>query len=151
MKILMVCLGNICRSPLAEGILREKLNHGPHEVDSAGTAAYHVGEAPDPRSIKIGRKYGINISDLRGRQFSVEDFDRFDQIYVMDESNYQNVIRLARNESDKAKVDFLLNQTHPGTNEEVPDPYYGGDQGFENVYQMLDKATDKIVQQLPHE
>ncbi len=148
MKILMVCLGNICRSPLAEGILREKIKDMDAEVDSAGTSAYHVDEAPDPRSIKIARKYGINISDLRGRQFSIADFDRFDRIYVMDESNYQNVLELARNEEDKNKVDFLLNEVEPGINNEVPDPYYGGDRGFDDVYKMLDTATDQIVKKI---
>ncbi len=146
-KIVMVCLGNICRSPLAEGLLRSKVGQTV-ETDSAGTAAYHEGEAPDPRSIKIGRKYGVNISDLRGRQFVSEDFDRFDKIYVMDESNYQNVLKLARNEEDESKVDYILNEVYPGKNLSVPDPYYGGDQGFEDMYIMLDAATDKIVLKL---
>ncbi|HAD97194.1 MAG TPA: protein-tyrosine-phosphatase [Cryomorphaceae bacterium] len=150
MKILMVCLGNICRSPLAEGILREKLKDTDAEVDSAGTSSYHVDEAPDPRAIKIGRKYGVNISDLRGRQFTVSDFDRFDRIYVMDESNYANVVELARNEADKNKVDFLLNELEPSSNREVPDPYFGGDQGFENVYRLLDQATDEITKKVKH-
>ena len=144
----MVCLGNICRSPLAEGILAHKVENMNVEVDSAGTAAYHVGESPDHRSIKIARKYGINISKLRGRQFKEEDFDEFDKIYVMDESNYQNVLRLARDQNDKDKVDFILNESSPGSNNEVPDPYYGGDNGFQNVYEMLDKATDQIVNKI---
>lgn len=148
MKILMVCLGNICRSPLAEGILREKVKDLNVETDSAGTSAYHVDEAPDTRSILTGRKHDINISDLRGRQFIVEDFDRFDKIYVMDQSNYNNVIQMARNESDKLKVEYILNEVEPGANAEVPDPYYGGDKGFENVYKMLDVATDKIVEKI---
>ncbi len=150
MKILMVCLGNICRSPLAEGLLRKKVKELGWETDSAGTSAYHVDEAPDPRSIQIGRKYGVNISDLRGRQFSADDFERFDKIYVMDQSNYQNVMKLARNDNDRAKVDYLLNELEPGSNSEVPDPYFGGDMGFENVYTMLDKATDRIVEKLKH-
>lgn len=148
MKILMVCLGNICRSPLAEGILREKVKGMDVETDSAGTAAYHAGEAPDPRSIKIGRKYNINISDLRGRQFEKEDFVNFDKIYVMDESNYRNVMQLADEEWEREKVDFILNELHPDQNMEVPDPYYGGDMGFENVYKMLDEATDKIIERI---
>jgi protein-tyrosine phosphatase len=134
MKILMVCLGNICRSPLAEGIMANKVDGMDVEVDSAG--------------IKIARKYDINISNLRGRQFVEEDFDRFDKIYVMDESNYNNVVRLARNDDDIAKVDYILNETDPGENYEVPDPYYGGDAGFENVYQMLDEATNQILNKL---
>ncbi|WP_417608843.1 low molecular weight protein-tyrosine-phosphatase [Owenweeksia hongkongensis] len=148
MKILMVCLGNICRSPLAEGILREKVKDLNVETDSAGTSAYHVDEAPDTRSIQIGRKHNINISDLRGRQFVVEDFDRFDLIYVMDQSNYHKVILMARNEEDKSKVRYILNEIEPKSNAEVPDPYYGGDMGFENVYKMLDAATDKIVEKI---
>ncbi len=150
MKILMVCLGNICRSPLAEGLLRSKVQNGQLDIetDSAGTAAYHIDEAPDPRTIKTGRTYGIDISDLRGRQFQIEDFDRFDKIYVMDESNYQNVIRLARNQADVNKVDYILNEIEPGSNSEVPDPYYGGDRGFENVYRLLDRATDSIIQKI---
>lgn len=148
MKILMVCLGNICRSPLAEGILREKVKDLNVETDSAGTSAYHVDEAPDTRSIQIGRKHDINISDLRGRQFVVEDFDRFDKIYVMDQSNYRNVMMMAKNEDDKSKVEYILNELEPQSNAEVPDPYYGGDMGFENVYKMLDAATDKIVEKI---
>lgn len=148
MKILMVCLGNICRSPLADGILADKVKDMDVEVDSAGTASYHIGEAPDHRSIKIARKYGINISSLKGRQFGVNDFDTFDKIYVMDESNYNNVVDLARNDDDKAKVDFILNESNPNSNDEVPDPYYGGDQGFENVYRMLDEATQQIVHKI---
>ncbi len=144
----MVCLGNICRSPLAEGLLREKVKNLDVETDSAGTSAYHVGEPPDPRMIRTGRSKGINISDLRGRQFKVSDFDEFDLIYVMDASNYRNVINLARNEQDKQKVKYILNELAPGTDADVPDPYFGGDRGFEEVYQMLDEATNKIVEKI---
>ncbi len=144
----MVCLGNICRSPLAEGLLREKVKNLDVTVDSAGTSAYHVDEAPDPRSIQTGRKYGINISDLRGRQFTVADFDNFDKIYIMDQTNYNNVVALARNEQDKAKVEFILNEVTPNSNSSVPDPYYGGDRGFDDMYTMLDKATDSIVEKI---
>jgi len=144
----MVCLGNICRSPLAEGILRSKVDPEKVMVDSAGTAAYHVGEAPDLRSIMTARKHGLNISKLMGRQFRTEDFDDFDKIYVMDHSNYNNVMALARNEEDKAKVDLILNELSTGSNQDVPDPYYGGDEGFEQVYRLLDTATDTIVQKI---
>lgn len=143
-KILMVCLGNICRSPLAEGILQSKLSKD-FIVDSAGTANYHVNSTPDKRSIAVARKYGLDISNLRGRQFDISDFDLFDFIYVMDESNFQNVVKLARNAEDIAKVKLILNEVHPGKNYEVPDPYYRGDNGFENVYQMLDEACDNIA------
>lgn len=146
-KILMVCLGNICRSPLAEGILKSKLSND-FIVDSAGTANYHVGSSPDKRSIAVARKHGFDISNLSGRQFDISDFDIFDIIYVMDESNFQNVVNLARNDEDIAKVKFILNEVHPNKNYEVPDPYYGGDNGFENVYQMLDEACDNIAKKL---
>ncbi len=149
-KIVMVCLGNICRSPLAEGILRAKMEKNGIEgmVDSAGTAPFHVGEKPDHRSVKIAQKYGLDISKLRGRQFTSQDFDDFDFIYVMDASNYQNVMNLARNEKDKSKVELILNVSNPSSNAIVPDPYTGGDEGFEHVYQMLDKACESIVKNL---
>jgi protein-tyrosine phosphatase len=145
MKVLMVCLGNICRSPLAHGILRDKTSHLKWEIDSAGTSAFHEGEGPDPRSVAIGRKYGVSIRDLVARNFEVNDFDLFDAIYVMDQANYNNVISLARTEDDKEKVKLILNELESSSNAEVPDPYYGGDQGFENVFQMLDEATDVIL------
>ena len=147
-KILMVCLGNICRSPLAEGILKSKLPKESFTIDSAGTAAYHIGSLPDRRSVTIARQYGLDISNLRGRQFNVPDFDRFDLIYVMDNSNFQNVIKLARDENDRAKVKLIMNEVYPNQNHDVPDPYYGGDQGFKNVYQMLDEACDIIAKKV---
>lgn len=147
MKILMVCLGNICRSPMAEGILREKAQGTNIEVDSAGTAAYHVDESPDPRAVLTARKHGVRIDQLRGRQFGVEDFDNFDRIFVMDNSNFRNVMTLARNEEDRAKVSLLLDEAPNLPNgTEVPDPYYGGDQGFEDVYQMISSAAKAIVE-----
>ncbi len=144
----MVCLGNICRSPLAEGILKSKLPQDEFIVDSAGTANYHVGSPPDKRSVAVANKYGININNLRGRQFEASDFDRFDYIYVMDSSNLSNVLSLARNEADIAKVNMILNEIYPGENFDVPDPYYSGNQGFENVYNMLNEACDIIVKKL---
>jgi protein-tyrosine phosphatase len=147
-KILMVCLGNICRSPLAEGILKSKLPSDAFFVDSAGTANYHVGCTPDKRSIAVARKYGLNISNCSGRQFSVADFDTFDYIYVMDTSNYKHVIGLARHEHDKSKVNLIMNELYPNQNYDVPDPYYGGDEGFDNVYKMLDEACSKIAKSL---
>jgi protein-tyrosine phosphatase len=147
-KVLMVCLGNICRSPLAQGILESKVNLENIFVDSAGTAAYHVGNLPDERSINVARKYSINITEQRARKFSVKDFDEFDVIYAMDESNYQNILTLTRNEEDKQKVKMILDETHPNKNLAVPDPYYGGTQGFENVYKMLDEACTVIASNL---
>jgi protein-tyrosine phosphatase len=145
-KILMVCLGNICRSPLAAGILKSKTTHLDILVDSAGTAAYHIGERPDVRSIEIANKYDIDLTSQRARQFSVNDFDEFDRIYAMDTSNYSNIISLARNEKDRDKVDLILNEINPRSFQSVPDPYYGGDNGFQDVYEMLDEACDIIVQ-----
>ena len=147
-KVLMVCLGNICRSPLAEGILQSKVNANMVFVDSAGTAAYHVGNHADARSIEVAAKYGLNINNQRARKFVVKDFDEFDVIYAMDESNYNNILLLARNKEDEQKVKMILNETTPGKNLDVPDPYYGGNQGFENVYKMLDKACNSIASNL---
>lgn len=148
--VLMVCLGNICRSPLAEGILKHKLfmhGIGVH-VDSAGTAAYHAGESPDVRSQEIARRHGIDIGDQRARRFSAADFDRFDRIFVMDRSNYRDVLSLARNSDDRKKVDMILNQVFPGENRQVPDPYYGGRDGFQKVFDMLDAACEEIMQEI---
>lgn len=147
MKILMVCLGNICRSPLAEGILQDKIikRNLPAEVDSAGTAAYHVGEPPDPRSKETAAKYGINISHQRARRFEVADFDRFDKIYAMDYNNYSDIIHKARKVDDKQKVQMIMEIVYPGDQIDVPDPYYGGDSGFEKVYKMLDSSCELIA------
>jgi|TARA_B110000116_G_scaffold96226_1_gene83866 protein-tyrosine phosphatase len=147
-KILMVCLGNICRSPLAEGILKAKTNHLDVVVDSAGTAAYHVGEQPDIRSIEIANKYGVDLTSQRARQFSVNDFDEFDKIYAMDSTNYANIISLARDEKDRNKVDVILNESNPKSFQSVPDPYYGGENGFQDVYEMLEEASNIITQKL---
>jgi len=148
-KILMVCLGNICRSPLAHGILESKLSED-FFIDSAGTSSYHIGNLPDSRSISTARKHGIDITNQRSRQFKKSDFENFDIIYAMDKSNYNNIIHLANTTEEKQKVKLILNESHPNQNLEVPDPYYGGDSGFDNVYKMLDKACDCIVKKLNH-
>jgi len=147
MKVLMVCLGNICRSPLAEGILKDKVNQQNLSwvVDSAGTGSWHVGELPDSRSIATAHAHNIDINDQRARQFSRQDLEDFDLILAMDSSNYQNIVRHA-NERQKSKVHMILNFLHPGMNQSVPDPYYGGDDGFEKVYQMLDEACDRVIE-----
>lgn len=147
----MVCLGNICRSPLAEGILVSKVDSDKIFVDSAGTAAYHVGELPDKRSIAVAKKFGIDISYQRARQFVVEDFDKFDVIYAMDTSNYHNIILKSRTEAEQKKVFLILNELDDKSDESVPDPYYGGEQGFDNVYKMLDRACNIIANKLEHE
>jgi protein-tyrosine phosphatase len=147
-RVLMVCLGNICRSPLAEGILKSKVDPEKVYIDSAGTSNYHVGQTPDERSVSVARKNQLDITTQRGRQFSVEDYDNFDRIYVMDMSNYYDVIELARTEEDKQKVSLILNELFPGENVEVPDPYHGGKDGFDKVYQMLDEACEIIAKKL---
>jgi len=147
-NVLMVCLGNICRSPLAEGILISKVNPDKVYVDSAGTGDYNLDDIPDSRSIAVAKRYGLDISKQRGRQFQTEDFDRFDLIYVMDNFNFADVISMARNEEDKRKVHLILNEVFPGENVDVPDPYQGGEQGFENVYKMLEEACEIIASKL---
>ncbi len=150
-KILMVCLGNICRSPVAEGILRHKAEQAglAIEVDSAGTSGYHEGESPDQRSMENALKHGVDISWQRSRPFAAADFDAFDRIFAMDSSNYDNIVALARNAEDENKVEMLLNLTYPGSNKPVPDPYYGGATGFEDVYHLIDAACEKIIAQHP--
>ena len=143
LKVLMVCLGNICRSPLAHGIFADLSTHKNIQVDSAGTAAYHVGNPPDPRSQEVALSHGIDISGQKARQFTAEDFERYEHIYVMDRSNYSNVMRLATQEHHRSKVELLIPNT------EVPDPYYGGYDGFEDCYQMILKACQNRINAFP--
>jgi len=147
-KILMVCLGNICRSPLAEGILRSKLDENYFFVDSAGIGNWHQGETPDQRSIEVARKHGLDISNQKARQFSTTDFDIFDYIYAMDQNNYNNLIALSQNQQAKNKVKMIANEIFENQNIEIPDPYWGTIDDFEYVYQMLDKICTKIVEKL---
>jgi len=144
----MVCLGNICRSPLAEGILASKLPKNKFKVDSAGTGSWHVGHKPDDRSVAVAKKNKINISDQKGRQFSKSDFDSFDYIYVMDNSNYDDVIELAESQEHKQKVQLILDELFPNEKVDVPDPYFGLPNGFEIVYNMLDEVCDVIAKKL---
>jgi protein-tyrosine phosphatase len=146
MKVLMVCLGNICRSPLAEGILRAKVAAQglDWEVDSAGTGTWHAGEAPDPRSQEVAKKHGLDISNQRARTFKPYDLEVFDRIYVMDSSNYNDVIKQAQTPEEVAKVKLIMNELYPGENRAVPDPYWDDD-GFEQVYQMLDNACSILT------
>lgn len=149
MKILMVCLGNICRSPLAEGILKHKAQQRglDWEVESAGTGGWHIGDPPHHGSQNIASKHGIDISTQKGRKFSKEDFDYFDKIYVMDSENYQDVRRIAGKAFDEEKVDLIMNEVYPARNMAVPDPWFANtDAAFEEVYQLLDKATDNIIE-----
>jgi len=146
MKILCVCLGNICRSPLAHGLLQSKINqYGlDWEVDSAGTSGYHNGALPHSDSIAVANEHGIDITDQRSRKIELADLDYYDLIPVMDSSNYNNVKALATSKSQLDKIKLILNYVNPGRNQAVPDPYYEG--GFEKVYDMLDKATDKLIE-----
>jgi protein-tyrosine phosphatase len=146
-RILMVCIGNICRSPLAEGILREKLRSRKSDIliDSAGTGSYHIGEHPDARAIKIAKKYGIDISQLRARQFSSKDFDKFDLIYVMDRFNQEDVISLARNKNDENKVYLFLEASGNKEITDVPDPWYGDMDDFDKVFKLLNDACEKLA------
>lgn len=146
-RVLMVCLGNICRSPLAEGILTSKTGSGDIVVDSAGTAGYHVGNPPDPRSVEVAASHGIDISGQRCRRFSQDDFDEFDYIFAMDRENLVHLQDLARSSADLEKV-FLLLGAAGMPEEEVPDPYYGGDDGFLHVYRLIDRATDRLLESL---
>jgi low molecular weight protein-tyrosine phosphatase len=147
-KILMVCLGNICRSPLAQGILESKLPKEQFLIDSAGTSNYHIGDKPDKRSITVAKKYNIDITSQRGRQFTVSDFDKFDYIYAMDSSNFENITQLARNTKDISKVKLILSELENNSIVDVPDPYYGGDLGFENVFHLLNQACNRIANRL---
>ncbi len=149
-KILMVCLGNICRSPLADGILKAKVKKEGLNVyvDSCGTSNYHIGEQPDKRMMKTAASHQYDISNLSARQFKQNDFNDFDIIYVMDASNYNNVVSLATNEQEKLKVKFFLNELKPGSNMAVPDPYFGGEQGFEEVFSLVDETTDVIIEKI---
>jgi protein-tyrosine phosphatase len=147
-KILMVCLGNICRSPLAEGILQSKLPADRFFVDSAGTGNWHVGDGPDHRSVATEKGRGLDISCQKARQIKVSDFDKFDHIYVMDSSNLRDVTNLAPTAEGKAKVKLMMDEIFPGQKIDVPDPYYGGHEGFEKVYDMLDEACTLVAEKL---
>lgn len=146
-RVLMVCLGNICRSPLAEGILKSKTDSQIVFVDSAGTAGYHIGNNPDKRSVSVAKKYGIDISGQRCRKFSQIDFAQFDIIYAMDLSNYHDIIALTDNKNEIEKVKLLLEEGNSSVRE-VPDPYYGGADGFEEVYKLINEACNMIAEKL---
>jgi protein-tyrosine phosphatase len=152
-SFLMVCLGNICRSPLAEGILRQKAREAglDWQIDSAGTNGFHVGEAPHPLSQKVARMNGIDISPQRARKFSAEDFRHYDKIYAMAGDVVHEMRRIAGRHFDPSKVELLMNELHPGRNEDVPDPWSGPESEYHEVYQMIDQAADKIIERYgPH-
>jgi protein-tyrosine phosphatase len=148
MKILMVCLGNICRSPMAEGILKQKVEKaGLHwQVGSTGTNGYHVGEAPHQLSQKVAKLHGIDISKQRAGRFSPNDFEKYDKIYAMAKDVIDEIRWLAGDQYNTSKVDLLMNELYPGKNMEVPDPWYGPEPGYHEVYDMMDKACDAIIE-----
>ncbi|MBT5402959.1 MAG: low molecular weight phosphotyrosine protein phosphatase [Crocinitomicaceae bacterium] len=146
----MVCLGNICRSPMAHGILRKKINDLELnvQVDSAGTSSYHIGSTPDLRQQETAIIHNLDISDLSARQFTKDDFDKFDIIYAMDKDNLDNIMALSRDKNERDKVFLILNESQPNKNLDVPDPYYGGSEGFELVYNLLEQACTVIVKKI---
>jgi protein-tyrosine phosphatase len=148
MKILMVCLGNICRSPLAEGILQKKVAEAglAWVVDSAGTNGYHTGEPPHRLSQKVAMLNGINISRQRSRNFVREDFDRFDKIYAMAADVVADMQRIAGSKFDEQKVELLLNELYPGQNRDVPDPWYGAEPGYHEVFELVDRACSRVME-----
>ena len=155
MRILFVCLGNICRSPMGEGIMRSLVKNenlqDQIKIDSAGTAAYHIGKLADPRMRATANKHGIELVS-RARQFKAADFDTFDIILAMDSSNYSNILTLAVAEEDIQKVKLMRSYDIPEyKNEDVPDPYYGGDSGFENVYQLLERSCKNLLKKIKNE
>lgn len=147
MKILMVCLGNICRSPLAEGVLQHKADAAGLNwtVDSAGTNSYHIGEPPHPLSQKVAKLNGVDICQQRARHFVKEDFDRYDKIYAMADDVVDDIKRIAKEKYNPAKVDLFLNELYPGQNQSVPDPWYGTEPGYHEVYELIDKTCEKII------
>lgn len=150
-RVVFVCLGNICRSPLAEGAFRAHVEEAGltarFEIDSAGTGHWHVGERPDPRSVQIADKMGVDITRQRGRQFVAADFDRFDYVRAMDRSNLRNLEKLARTPEHRAKLALMLDELDGGPSE-VPDPYYGGRDGFRHVWDMVDGATAALLDRI---
>lgn len=143
----MVCLGNICRSPLAEGIMQQKATEAGlnWQVDSAGTGDWHIGQPPHNLSQKIARHYGIDISLQKGRQFCKEDLDRYDQIFFMDENNLKDAKRMAGNKWDTSKTGLMLNECYPASNQSVPDPYLGEEKDYHEVFQLLSDACDAYI------
>lgn len=148
MKILMVCLGNICRSPLAEGILQDKAFKAglTWSIESAGTNSYHTGEPPHPLSQKVARLNGIDISKQRARKFTGEDFEIYDKIYALSSDVLDDMRRIAKYKFNVLKTDLLMNELHPGQDLDVPDPWYGEEPGYHEVYKMLDKVCDIIIE-----
>jgi len=153
MKILMVCLGNICRSPLAEGILQHKAKQAGLNwtIDSAGTNGYHVGEPPHRLSQKVAKLNGIDICNQKARDFIPEDFERFDKIYAMAPDVVSDIRMIAGKKYDPSKIDLLMNELYPGRNLSVPDPWYGPEPGYHEVFELIDKACNRIIEKYPNQ
>lgn len=152
-KILFVCMGNICRSPTAEGVFRSLVSREPQlkhvKVDSCGTIGYHVGEASDPRSVAAAKKRGYDLSEIRARQLTKQDLVDFEHILVMDNDNYQNTVALAENDPTIiGKVELFLDYAKNSTLTEVPDPYYGGANGFDRVIDLVEDASIGLIEKL---
>lgn len=148
MRILMVCLGNICRSPMAEAILRHKAREAGllWTIDSAGTESYHVGEPPHQLTTKVCQAHGIDISDMRARRFTQQDFEQYDKIYAMADDVYTEIRYIGGKFAPMEKVDFFLNELKPGSNGSVPDPWYGGEEEFMQVFRIIDATCDAIIE-----
>lgn len=145
----MVCLGNICRSPLAEGILQYKAEKAglDWKVESAGTNSYHIGEPPHPLSQKVARLNGLEICHQRARRFVADDFDRFDRIYALANDVFDDIRHIAGKKFDPTKVKLLMNELHPGRDLDVPDPWYGAEEGYHEVYSLIEEICEHIIRQ----
>lgn len=143
----MVCLGNICRSPLAEGILQHKVTKLGLEwrIDSAGTESYHIGEPPHPLSQKVAKLNGIEICNQRARRFHAADFEQYDKIYALSSDVLREMKRMTKQGFDESKADLLLNELYPGQDRDVPDPWYGEEPGYHEVFRLIEKACDAII------
>jgi protein-tyrosine phosphatase len=152
MRILIVCLGNICRSPIAEGVLKHLAAKQGLDwtIESAGTESYHIGQPPHKYSQKVCKTKGIDISSQKARQFSKADFERFDKIYVMAYDVYEEVVSIAGKGADLSKVDFLLNELNENENQDVPDPWYGGEEGYLPVYELIERACEAVIRKYSH-
>jgi protein-tyrosine phosphatase len=148
MKFLMVCLGNICRSPLAEGILQEKAFRAglSWSVESAGTNSYHIGDAPHPLSQKVAKLNGIDISKQRSRRFIADDFANYDHIYALSADVLSEIKRIAGKRFDATKISLLMDELYPGEKMDVPDPWYGPEPGYHEAYSLIEKACEAIIQ-----
>ncbi len=153
-RVLFVCMGNICRSPSAEGVFRHKVEEAGLDdaihIDSAGTHAYHVGEPPDPRATEAARRRGIDLTALRARKARARDFDEFDYVLAMDRDNLR-MLEALRDSSDSAQLHLFLDFARSFRESEVPDPYYGGDQGFEHVLDLIEDASEGLLDHIRRE